>query len=495
MKNDYCLDNWTGQIFNQDDLFWGLDTQLEPLFEVGYGNVLYISGWCFHRTHQIKNLRIILNKVSYEMLHINIIRSDIFKIFFKKDLSNKNCEQCGFWCVVPIGKLSEPISTKVTLEIAFDKGNKRSVVLGETILSPRDTPNKNLEDFRKIAYETVLKIRKSKSTPHVMICLATYNPNKDLFQNQIHSIKNQTYQNWSCIINDDCSELLSYEWIREFIGDDERFILIRNLQNIGFYKNFEKLLNLVPENVDFVALSDQDDYWFKNKIERLAKEFDEDTTLVYSDMNIVDRNGKIISNTFWTTRKNYYEDLDYLVLVNTITGAASMFRNSIVNYLLPFPASIGTSYHDHWIGCVANALGEIKYINESLYDYYQHGDNILGQATFPKKSLCHGVKFIKNFPDKRKIKNTLVFYQCVFNIDGVRSIIISLNLLLRIPNMNKEKRKKLQKFRTLAESSIGIFAMAVKTKLNKKTTCNAERYIFKAYWADKIIRSKILKFF
>jgi len=493
MNNSYLQDDWTGQIFNQDDLFWGLDSKLGPVFEIGNGNVLYISGWCFHKVYATKKIKVILNQHYYDVSHINIIRSDIIRVFLDNGLASKNFEQCGFWCAIPIKNILEDKNTKIVLEITLDNGDKKQIVLDEIIMSPNNMLNKNLIGIRRRSSQMVSEIKESKSGSHVVICLATFNPDKDLFQNQIYSIRNQTYQNWSCIINDDCSESSSYEWIREFVGNDNRFLIVRNEENIGFYKNFEKLLYFVPENADFVALSDQDDYWFNNKIERLVREFEENTTLVYSDMKIVDKDGKTISNTFWTTRENYYEELDYLVLVNTITGAASMFRYSIIKYLLPFPVNIGVSYHDHWIGCVANALGEIKYIDEPLYCYYQHGNNIIGQATFSRKSLRDRMRFLSPLLNLAQLKRFLIFYQCVFNIDGIRSIIISLNLIIRVPNMSTKKRKALNKFSSLTKSSLGLLIMVVKTTINKKTTCDAERYLFKSYWADKIIRYKILK--
>lgn len=489
MKDKYCLDDWNGQLFSSNDLFLGLDFEVGPIFEVRAGNILYISGWCFHKIYQIKRIKIILNHTTYVVSHKNVVRSDILKLFSDKGLTYKNCLQCGFWCLIPIKELSEPVDTQIILEITLQNKEMKNISLGEITLSPCNSAAKELsEEAKNIAYELVSDTRRHHSGPHVMLCMATYNPNKELFEKQIYSIQNQTYMNWSCIINDDCSEIESYEWMREFIGEDNRFLIFRNSKNMGFYKNFEQILNFVPENVDFVALSDQDDYWYCEKIERLIKEFDADTTLVYSDMRIVDQNGKIISNTFWTTRKNYYDELDYLVLVNTITGAASMFRSSILKYILPFPVSIGISYHDHWIGCVANASGNIKYIDAPLYDYYQHGNNILGQAMFPKKSLCDRLKYKKINLKLSEIKKAMIFYQCVFNIDGVRSIVIASNLIIRIPNLDKDKKKKIKIFYSLLYSSSGIFFMIIKTMLNRKTTCNAERYLFKSYWADKIIR-------
>ncbi|MGH9844725.1 MAG: hypothetical protein ACREEM_38905, partial [Blastocatellia bacterium] len=41
----------------------------------------------------------------------------------------------------------------------------------------------------------------------------------------------------------------------------------------------------------------------------------------------------------------------------------------------------GNLFHDHWLACVALALGKIKYVDRPLYDYVQHSSNVLGHST------------------------------------------------------------------------------------------------------------------
>ena len=63
-----------------------------------------------------------------------------------------------------------------------------------------------------------------------------------------------------------------------------------------------------------------------------------------------------------------------LLIANTVTGAASLFRREVGELALPFPQPPGTQYHDHWVALVAMACGEIAYVDRPLYDYVQHGD-------------------------------------------------------------------------------------------------------------------------
>ena len=53
------------------------------------------------------------------------------------------------------------------------------------------------------------------------------------------------------------------------MAGDERFVLSRSPRRLGFYRNFERALALVPRDADYVALADQDDAWHPDKLERL----------------------------------------------------------------------------------------------------------------------------------------------------------------------------------------------------------------------------------
>ena len=162
----------------------------------------------------------------------------------------------------------------------------------------------------------------------VAICLATYNPPPRLLERQLQSIREQTHSHWICLVNDDSSSLESIKQICNAIGEDERFIFKGNESRQGFYHNFERCLRRVPDRVTFVALADQDDYWYPEKLATLLTSFDEETTLVYSDMNVVDPAGRKLAETFWTKWGNQCNDLMVMLLANTITGAASMFHAS-----------------------------------------------------------------------------------------------------------------------------------------------------------------------
>jgi glycosyltransferase involved in cell wall biosynthesis len=208
--------------------------------------------------------------------------------------------------------------------------------------------------------------------PLVAICMATFEPDPRLLERQIGSIREQSHENWRCLVSDDGSSAQRLDSLRALIADDERFTLSLGEQRLGFYANFERALGMVPPEASFVALADQDDRWYPEKLEALLAGRGE-AQLVYSDMRIVDEEGAVFSETFWQGRPNNYTDLGSLLLANTVTGAASLFRRELLDLVLPFPEPVGDPFHDQWLAAVALATGEIAYVDRALYDYTQHG--------------------------------------------------------------------------------------------------------------------------
>lgn len=215
--------------------------------------------------------------------------------------------------------------------------------------------------------------------PLVAICMATHEPSLRLFDRQVASIREQSHRRFVCIVCDDRSSPATWERIMLAVGDDERFVCVRQTDHLGFYRNFERCLGLVPLQASFVALADQDDVWHRNKLAVLVEALDwESAHLVYSDMNVVSADGLMISPTYWRERQNNFTDLASLLLMNTVTGASCLFARAVLDDALPFPPEVGRAFHDHWLACVALAGGEIGYLDRPLHDYVQHASNVAG---------------------------------------------------------------------------------------------------------------------
>lgn len=223
----------------------------------------------------------------------------------------------------------------------------------------------------------------NKRREFISIVLATYNPNIEFFIKQINSLKAQTHTNWQCIVVDDCSSPEKFEEIKNILSSDERFQVFRNEINLGSYHTFEEGLKKIGEETDLICFCDQDDVWLPNKLERLAREFDDaKISCVHSDLSLIGPQGELLHESCWKfeNRNTQIYEAQLLILRNTITGCSMMFRKKILELALPFPKQeIKNSFHhDLWIALMSLQYGEIKPIEEPLVLYRQHGGNVVG---------------------------------------------------------------------------------------------------------------------
>jgi len=103
----------------------------------------------------------------------------------------------------------------------------------------------------------------------VTIILATYN-RVHLISETLVSIQNQTYENWECIIVDDCSEDNTKEVIEEFIKKDGRFSYYLKTENYkkGLSGTRNQGLDIAAsKNAKYIQFFDDDDIMHPQKLE------------------------------------------------------------------------------------------------------------------------------------------------------------------------------------------------------------------------------------
>ncbi len=338
-----------------------LTSELPTSLAVGRGSVLYLEGWVYHPGLRPIDLSVCAGERHEPVRAAFQPPAEALLQRFPMVDARTAGASTGFAALVPIQGLNRPSVLRLELELRC-RGPGRPAV--RIPLGSVDTRSRAAAP-------------RSGSGTRVAIALATFNPDVELFERQVASLVNQSHEDWVCIIADDASEP-EIAAVLERTAGDPRFSFMGSERRLGFYRNFERALSLVPEDAAYVGLCDHDDHWHPDKIASLLDRFGPDTTLVFSDMNIATDRGDVISPTYWTTRANNYTDLTTLLLANTITGAASLFRASLLDDVLPFPPVVGAPYHDHWIACCALTLGEIRYVDRPLYDYVQHSGNVIG---------------------------------------------------------------------------------------------------------------------
>lgn len=223
------------------------------------------------------------------------------------------------------------------------------------------------------------------------IALAAYQPDEPMFARQILSIQSQTHGDFVCLISVDGNVERTEKLVQEICGDDERFVVLGYSNRLGFHHNFERALKEVPVEARWVALSDQDDYWYPEKISTLLPYLDE-AALVTGQARVV--SAEISSSDLDPTKGRLTERKHVpaadLIANNQVTGSLCIFRREVLELALPFPSmSTPAQYHDHWIGLCALSMGGIAVSKFVLQDYIQHGGNVVGES---KQSLLGSIR-------------------------------------------------------------------------------------------------------
>ncbi|XRJ96725.1 glycosyltransferase family 2 protein [Latilactobacillus sakei] len=221
---------------------------------------------------------------------------------------------------------------------------------------------------------------------NIYIIMATYNGAKYI-ESQIKSIQAQTYKNWILIVQDDGSTDETVEIIQEMKKSDSRInITINNSEYHGAFENFYTLINKVKNgdfgtNYSYIALSDQDDIWHEDKLEKqikLIKSTDTQPSLVYSNYRIIDENNVVIMKDANSQIGLVPSSPLALFFANAyVWGNTVVFNKQLIEKLDIDEDVITSGYpHDAYLAKIATLIGEIKFNDEILIDYRRFSDNV-----------------------------------------------------------------------------------------------------------------------
>lgn len=220
----------------------------------------------------------------------------------------------------------------------------------------------------------------------VNILMSTYNGQQFLAE-QIRSIQEQTYADWTLLIRDDGSSDQTREMIRDFARQDSRicFIDADSNENLGVIKSFHRLVNYEP--ADYYFFSDQDDVWLPDKVKRSLEEASshpaDQPLMVYMDLKVVNQDLEVMAESMVRSQSHHANtELVQELTENTVTGGVAMINHSLAQL---WQETDGILMHDWYLALLASAFGRLVFIDQPGELYRQHADNVLGARTLSKR--------------------------------------------------------------------------------------------------------------
>ena len=217
--------------------------------------------------------------------------------------------------------------------------------------------------------------------PEVCILLAVYNGKAHL-PAQLESYGAQSHANWSLLAFDDGSSDGSPDLVRAFAADHpDRRIACRAGPGKGFVRNFLTLLQSLPDSAEYAALSDQDDVWFADKLERAIaalRAVPADRPAIYCAATMIcDADLAPLRPSAAFRRRPDFRN----ALVQSIGGGNTMVLNRAAVGLAAAAAAATPDpvAHDWWLyQLVTGHDGVILRDPEPVLYYRQHGANLIG---------------------------------------------------------------------------------------------------------------------
>jgi teichuronic acid biosynthesis glycosyltransferase TuaG len=254
------------------------------------------------------------------------------------------------------------------------------------------------------------------------VIIPAYNGSK-FIKNTLDSIRNQTYKNYEVLVTNDGSTDDTENVLRKYKKNNPKFPLFFFTQKnmgMGAARN-NSILHSIGE---YSAFLDQDDWWFSQKLEKVAQILSANINIdvLYHDIIIAKENGKESLYKAYPMKQPAYYDL--LFNGNKLAISAAVVKSRKLKEIGGFTEDL--SFHcfedyDLWLRltkenakfyCISDTLGAIFYHKESTsnkIEYYTK--NSLNILRYHFNLAYKEKEYEKRFLDKkyRRRKSVIIF--------------------------------------------------------------------------------------
>lgn len=238
-------------------------------------------------------------------------------------------------------------------------------------------------------------MKKSK----IAILMSVFDPDLLFLKEQLLSIQDQDYdlKFVKVFIRDDGSSDAVRSSIEHLVSELDLIIDLEFGFNMGPANSFRELIlkNELTE-FDYIALSDQDDIWEKDKLSFAIRQMEyrgNVPILFYSNASLIDADSRLLEGQLYSKLPGNETIFD-MMMHSDIYGMAMIFnKEMLIKIQLAYPNFV--TAHDHWIAILAYAVGEIIYTDKHLVKYRQHGNNVVGAIASEPSYLKIIIKHFK----------------------------------------------------------------------------------------------------
>lgn len=234
----------------------------------------------------------------------------------------------------------------------------------------------------------------------VSVVMATYNGGKYL-KEQLDSIINQTYPIYEIIIQDDCSTDGTKAILEDYACKHENIKLFFNKQNLGFNENFKSAVKHATG--DYVAIADQDDVWFNNKIERQVEQI--------GNCNICSsflRRGMSLETSIQDCNRAGFEH----ILFNNLLGHTFLCKTSFVQDDKNWMPHV---WYDWGLAINAFLNGNLTIVEEPLCWHRIHPDEVTWRKATPQHYTYQPYLFgLKRYRELQKEENWSYVFSYIY---------------------------------------------------------------------------------
>ncbi|MEH3158260.1 MAG: glycosyltransferase family 2 protein, partial [Sphingomonas taxi] len=226
-------------------------------------------------------------------------------------------------------------------------------------------------------------------TVRVSVAMGTFNGERHL-RAQLDSMVRQSRRPDELVVSDDGSTdatIAMLEAFRSTAPFDVR--ILHSEGRLGVTRNFERAMAACTG--DFILLSDQDDVWTADRVERLiaALQAAPDAGYAFSNAQIMSEDGTLQDDTLWSRiglsearRIRYHAGTQMPVLLNGpnfIYGMAMAIRRAFIADVLPIVAQSPSCTHDTWTALAMSGAGHHGVmVDACLVHYRQHSKQVVG---------------------------------------------------------------------------------------------------------------------